>query len=86
MPNPSPKPLPQRLAAPRRRHTDQRITARVAGLGFADVGGYLTDWVVQRALLLAEGAGELAAHRLTCAGCWTATGSCFEREQITVRG
>jgi hypothetical protein len=38
-------------------------------LGFADVGDYLTDRVVQRALLLAEGAGELAAHRLTCAGC-----------------
>jgi len=69
MPNPSPKPLPQRLAAQRRRHTEQCITARVAGLGFADVGDYLTDRVVQRALLLAEGAGELAAHRLTCAGC-----------------
>src|SRR5918994_7785223 len=36
-------PLPQRLAAQRRRHTEQRITARVAGLGFADVGDYLTD-------------------------------------------
>ena len=53
MPNPSPKPLPQRLAAQRRRHTEQRITARMAGLGFADVGDYLTDRVVQRALLLA---------------------------------
>jgi hypothetical protein len=37
----------------------------VAQLGFADVGDYLTDRVVQRAWLLAEVAAELAAHRLT---------------------
>ena len=58
-------PRPQRLAAQRRRHTEQRIAARVAGLGFADVQAYLVDRVVQRAWLLVEVAAELAAHRLT---------------------
>ncbi len=58
-------PRPQRLAAQRRRHTEQRIAARVAALGFADVGDYLTDRVVERGWLLAEVATELAAHRLT---------------------
>jgi hypothetical protein len=58
-------PRPQRLAAQRRRYTEQRIATRVAQLGFADVGDYLADRVVQRAWLLAEVAAELAAHRLT---------------------
>jgi AraC-like DNA-binding protein len=58
-------PRPQRLAAQRRRHTEERIAARVAALGFADVGAYLLDRVVERAWLLAEVATELAAHRLT---------------------
>ena len=58
-------PRRQRLAAQRRRHTEQRIAARVAQLGFADVRTYLVDRVVERAWLLAEVAGELAAHRLT---------------------
>jgi hypothetical protein len=58
-------PRPQRLAAQRRRHTEQRIATRVAELGFADVGDYLADRVVQRAWLLAEVAAELAAHRVT---------------------
>jgi transposase len=58
-------PRTQRLAAQRRRHTEQRIAARVAALGFADVGGYLTDRVVQQGWLLAEVAAELGAHRLT---------------------
>jgi AraC-like DNA-binding protein len=58
-------PRTQRLAAQRRRHTEQRIAARVAELGFADVGSYLTDRVVQQAWLLAEVAAELGAHRLT---------------------
>jgi hypothetical protein len=31
----------QRLAAPRRRYTEERIAARVAQLGLADVGRYL---------------------------------------------
>jgi hypothetical protein len=58
-------PRPQRLAAQRRRHTEERIAARVAALGFADVGTYLADRVVQGRWLLAEVAAELAAHRLT---------------------
>jgi hypothetical protein len=56
---------PQRLAAQRRRYTEERIAARVAQLGFADVEAYLVDRVVQQAWLLAEVAAELAAHRLT---------------------
>ena len=40
-------PRPQRLAAQRRCYTEQRIAARVAALGFTDVGTYLADRVVQ---------------------------------------
>jgi len=58
-------PRPQRLAAQRRRYTEERIVARVAQLSFADVQAYLVDRVVQRGWLLAEVAAELAAHRLT---------------------
>jgi hypothetical protein len=58
-------PRPQRLAAQRRRYTEGRIAACVAGLGFADVGAYLVDRVVDRGWLLAEVAAELAAHRVT---------------------
>lgn len=58
-------PRPQRLAAQRRRYTEQRIAARVLELGFADVGAYLVDRVVEQGWLLAEVAMELAAHRLT---------------------
>ncbi len=58
-------PRPQRLAAQRRRYTEQRIAARVAQLGFTDVQAYLVDRVVQQAWLLAEVAAELAAHRVT---------------------
>jgi hypothetical protein len=58
-------PRPQRLAQQRRRHTEQRIADCVAALGFADVGAYLLDRVVQQAWLLAEVAAELGAHRLT---------------------
>jgi hypothetical protein len=58
-------PRPQRLAAQRRQYTEQRIAARVAALGFADVQEYLVDRVVQQAWLLREVAAELAAHRLT---------------------
>ncbi len=58
-------PRPQRLAAQRRRYTEERIATRVAALGFADVGDYLADRVVQGAWLLAEVAAELGAHRLT---------------------
>jgi hypothetical protein len=56
---------PQRLAEQRRRYTEERIAARVAALGFADVRAYLVDRVVDRGWLLAEVAAELAAHRLT---------------------
>jgi hypothetical protein len=55
---------PQRLAAQRRRSTEERIAARVAALGFADVQAYLVDRVVERAWLLADVAAELAAHRV----------------------
>jgi hypothetical protein len=58
-------PRPQLLAAQRRRYTEERIAARVATLGFADVRAYLVDRVVQQAWRLAEVAVELAAHRLT---------------------
>jgi AraC-like DNA-binding protein len=58
-------PRPQRLAAQRRRYTEERIANRVAALGFADVGAYLADRVVDQAWLLAEVAAELGAHRLT---------------------
>jgi hypothetical protein len=58
-------PRPQRLAAQRRRYTEQRIAAHVAALGFTDVEAYLVDRVVEQAWLLAEVAVELAAHRLT---------------------
>jgi hypothetical protein len=58
-------PRPQRLAAQRRRYTEERIAARVAALGFPDVRAYLADRVVERAWLLAEVAVELGAHRVT---------------------
>jgi hypothetical protein len=58
-------PCRQRLATQRRRHTEQRIAARVAALGFADAGAYLADRVLQQGWLLAAVAAELAAHRLT---------------------
>jgi len=56
---------PQRLAAQRRRYTEERIAARVAALGFANVQAYLLDRVVEQGWLLAEVTAELAAHRLT---------------------
>jgi len=58
-------PRPQRMAQQRRRHTEQRIADRVAALGFADMGAYLLDRVVEQAWLLVDVAAELAAHRLT---------------------
>jgi hypothetical protein len=58
-------PRPQRLAAQRRRYTQERIAARVAQLGFAAVEAYLVDRVVEQGWLLAQVAAELAAHRLT---------------------
>jgi hypothetical protein len=58
-------PRPQRLAAQRRRYTEERIATRVAQLGFADVEACLVDWVVKQAWPMAEVAGELGANRLT---------------------
>jgi hypothetical protein len=58
-------PRSQRLAAQRRRYTQERIAVRVAALGCRDVGAYLADRVVQQGWLLADVAAELAAHRLT---------------------
>jgi hypothetical protein len=58
-------PRQQRLAQQRRRNTEQRIAARVAALGFAEVGAYLAHRVLEQGWLLAEVAAELAAHRLT---------------------
>jgi AraC-like DNA-binding protein len=58
-------PRPERLARQRRRHTQQRITGRVAELGFPDLGAYLTDRLIGREWLLAEVAAELAADRRT---------------------
>jgi AraC-like DNA-binding protein len=58
-------PSRQRLAAQRRRYTEERIANRVAALGFAEVGAYLVDRVVEQGWLLAEVAAELGAHRVT---------------------
>jgi hypothetical protein len=58
-------PRPQRLAAQRRRYTEERIAGRMAALGFADVQAYLLDRVVEQGWLLAEVAAELGAHRVT---------------------
>jgi hypothetical protein len=56
---------PQRLAAQRRRYTEERIANRVAALGFAEVRTYLVDRVEEQAWLLADVAAELATHRVT---------------------
>jgi AraC-like DNA-binding protein len=56
---------PERLARQRRRFAQERIAARVAELGFADVRAYLTDRLIQREWLLADVAAELGAHRDT---------------------
>jgi AraC-like DNA-binding protein len=58
-------PRPQRLAQQRRRYTEERIAAQVAALGFAEVGAYLVDRVVEQGWLLTEVAAELGAHRQT---------------------
>jgi AraC-like DNA-binding protein len=58
-------PRPERLAQQRRRYAEQRITKRVAALGFPDLRGYLADRLLKRQWLLGEVAAELAAHRRT---------------------
>jgi AraC-like DNA-binding protein len=58
-------PRPQRLARQRRRATQQRLTARAAQLGFADLRTYLSDRLLVRGWPLAEVTAELGAHRRT---------------------
>ena len=58
-------PRPERLALQRRRHAEERVAARVAELGFAEVRAYLEDRLIERERLLAEVAAELGAHRET---------------------
>lgn len=41
-------PRPERLARQRRRYAEERIAARVAELGFADVRAYLQDRLIDR--------------------------------------
>jgi AraC-like DNA-binding protein len=58
-------PRPQRLSLQRRGHAQQRIALRVIELGFAAVGAYLEDRLIQREWLLVDVAAELGAHRAT---------------------
>jgi len=58
-------PRPERLARQRRRFAKERITKRVAALGFTEVRAYLEDRLLGREWLLAEVAAELAADRRT---------------------
>jgi hypothetical protein len=58
-------PRPERLAMQRRRYAEQRITARVAELGFPGLRAYLADRLLERDWLLVEVAAELVAHQRT---------------------
>jgi AraC-like DNA-binding protein len=58
-------PRAERLARQRRHATDQRLAARAAKLGFADLRAYLADRLLVRGWLLAEVTAELGAHRRT---------------------
>jgi AraC-like DNA-binding protein len=58
-------PRAERLARQRRHATHQRLTARAAQLGFADLRACLADRLLVRASLLAEVTAELGAHRRT---------------------
>jgi AraC-like DNA-binding protein len=58
-------PRVEQLARQRRHATHQRLTARAAQLGFADVQAYLADRLLVRAWPLAEVTAELGAHRVT---------------------
>jgi hypothetical protein len=55
----------EQLARQRRRFTQERITKRVAALGFPDMRAYLADRLLKREWLLADVAAELGAHRDT---------------------
>jgi len=58
-------PRPERLARQRRRFAEERVAARVAALGFADMRAYLEDRLLKREWLLADIAAELFADRRT---------------------
>jgi hypothetical protein len=58
-------PRAERLARQRRHATQQRLTARAAELGFADLGAYLTDRLLVHRWPLVEVTAELGAHRVT---------------------
>jgi hypothetical protein len=58
-------PRPERLARQRRRYAEERIAARVAKLGFAEVQAYMEDRLLKREWLLVDVAAELAADRRT---------------------
>jgi hypothetical protein len=58
-------PRAERLARQRRHATEQRLTARAAQLGFADLRAYLADRLLVRAWPLAEVTAELGTHRVT---------------------
>jgi hypothetical protein len=51
-----------RSARQRRRATDRRLTKRTAQLGFADLGAYLVDRVIQQRWPLSQVAVELEIH------------------------
>ena len=58
-------PRPERLSRQRRRHAEDRIGARVATVGFADIRAYLEDRLIEQERLLVDVAAELAADRRT---------------------
>jgi hypothetical protein len=58
-------PRPEWLAMQRRRYAEQRITARVAELGFPGLRAYLADRLLERDWLLVEVTAELVAHQRT---------------------
>jgi AraC-like DNA-binding protein len=78
-------PRPEQLARQRRRYAEQRITKRVAELGFPDVHAYLADRLLERDWLLAEVAAELAAHRRTVRRLMQQTGVARDRRTARQR-
>jgi AraC-like DNA-binding protein len=58
-------PQPERLALQRRGYAKERVAARVAAVGFAEVRAYLEDRLIEQEWLLADVAAELGAHRET---------------------
>ena len=58
-------PRPQQLTRQRRHATNQRLAAKAAELGFADIRAYLADRLLVRTWPLAEVTAELGTHRVT---------------------